>query len=151
MPAMSDKNCGCNELLEQYKLYVEMADRVSDRRERTNRFYTSLLSALIALVPILQSKKMLSPLLLMAISLLGMALCFVWHRNIESYRILNSGKFAVIHKMEKDLPCQCYADEWKILKEKGYKRLTKVEQLVPIITGVVFLTAFVGSLVYLFR
>lgn len=127
-----------------------MADRVSDRRERTNRFYTSLLSALIALVPILQSKGMLSPLLLIAISILGMALCFVWHRNIESYRILNSGKFAVIHEVEKRLPCQCYADEWKILKEKGYKRLTKVEQMVPIITGAVFLLAFLGTIIYLF-
>ena len=29
-------------LIEQYKLYVEMADRVSARRAQTNRFYISL-------------------------------------------------------------------------------------------------------------
>jgi len=37
-------------LIEQYKLYVEMTDRISDRRERTNRFYISLLSVLLALL-----------------------------------------------------------------------------------------------------
>ena len=30
-------------LIEQYKMYVEMADRVSARRADTNKFYISLL------------------------------------------------------------------------------------------------------------
>lgn len=37
-------------LLDQYKLCVEMADRVSSRRIQTNQFYLSLLSALLAIV-----------------------------------------------------------------------------------------------------
>ena len=32
-------------LLEQYKLYVEMTDRVSQRRERSNQFFITLLQA----------------------------------------------------------------------------------------------------------
>lgn len=32
-------------LIEQYKLYVEMADRISARRAETNKFYISLLTA----------------------------------------------------------------------------------------------------------
>ncbi|NPA80723.1 MAG: hypothetical protein GXO29_06720 [Thermotogae bacterium] len=146
MPDMSDRNCGCNDLLEQYKLYVEMADRVSDRRERTNRFYISLLSALMALIPILQSREMLSPVLLALLAALGMALCFIWYRNLESYRRLNSAKFAVIHEMEKRLPCQCYSREWEMLKRKGYRRLTEVEQRIPLLTGVIFLLLFLVSL-----
>jgi hypothetical protein len=37
-------------LLEQYNLYVEMADRITTRRAQTNRFYISLLSGLLALL-----------------------------------------------------------------------------------------------------
>jgi hypothetical protein len=37
-------------LMEQYKICVEMADRVSVRRNQANSFYISLLSALIALL-----------------------------------------------------------------------------------------------------
>ena len=37
-------------LLEQYKLYVEMADRISQRRDHANRFYASAVSAIVALL-----------------------------------------------------------------------------------------------------
>ena len=40
-------------LLEQYKLYVEMADRVSQRRDQSNRFYVTIISALVALLVVL--------------------------------------------------------------------------------------------------
>ena len=42
-----------NHLLEQYKLYVEMADRVSQRRDQSNRFYVTIVSALAAIVVII--------------------------------------------------------------------------------------------------
>jgi hypothetical protein len=37
-------------LLEEYKLYVQMADNVSARRAQANQFYISVLSALLAVV-----------------------------------------------------------------------------------------------------
>ena len=37
-------------LLEQYKLYLEMADRISSRRQSANSFFLSLNTALVALV-----------------------------------------------------------------------------------------------------
>ena len=39
-----------NKNLEIYKLHAEMADRVTQRRLQTNRFYISLLTGLIALL-----------------------------------------------------------------------------------------------------
>ncbi|MCK4735084.1 MAG: hypothetical protein KAT65_21710, partial [Methanophagales archaeon] len=47
-------------LLEQYKLYVEMADRISTRRAQTNRFYISLLSGLLALLSIVVGRNIFS-------------------------------------------------------------------------------------------
>ena len=140
-------------LLEQYKLYVEMADRVSDRRERTNRFYISLLSVLLALLSIVFGRNILDEfqtVVFLTIGVLGLGLCVLWNINIRSYRQLNSGKFKVIHEMEQNLPFSCYDREWKILGEgkeaKTYLQLTRVEQYVPVILAVPYLLLFIYSL-----
>ena len=140
-------------LLEQYKLYVEMADRISDRRERSNRFYISLLSALLALLSIIVGRNILNGLqtvVFMTIGILGLGLCSLWIINIRSYRQLNSGKFKVIHEMEQNLPFNCYDREWEILGEgkepKSYLQLTRVEQYIPIILAIPYLLLFLYSL-----
>ena len=85
-------------LLEQYKLYVEMADRVSQRRDQSNRFYVTIVSALAAIVVIIArfgvpANGALLEVAFLVIGLFGFALSIVWHFNIRSYRILNSAKF----------------------------------------------------------
>jgi len=138
-------------LLEQYKLYVEMADKISERRMQTNKFYISLLSGLLALLSILVSVGKLNQTLIFAlVSILGIALCVLWYINIRSYRCLNSGKFKVIHEIEQELPFRCYDREWEILgrgkKVKKYLQLTRVEQYVPFILAIPYLLFFIYSL-----
>ncbi|MGB2842620.1 MAG: hypothetical protein WBC40_09135 [Halobacteriota archaeon] len=140
-------------LLEQYKLYVEMADRISARRAQSNRFYISLLSALLALLSILINRNLWNNIqnaIFLAVAILGLALCFLWYVNINSYRQLNSGKFKVIHELEQHLPFKCYDREWQILGEgeerKKYLQLTHVEQFVPFVLAVPYLLLFVYSI-----
>lgn len=130
-------------LLEQYKLYVEMMDRVSARRGQANTFYISLLSGLLALLSLVIDKKLFSgnqAIVLLATAILGLALCYVWYANINSYKQLSSLKFKVINEIETYLPFPCYLREWEILKEENkiwqYKRLTKVEKYVPFILAI---------------
>ena len=69
-------------LIEQYKLYVEMADRVSTRRAQTNRFYISLLSGLLALLSIVVTREVFNGILsviFVAVGILGIVLCFLWY------------------------------------------------------------------------
>lgn len=141
-------------MLEQYKLYVEMADRVSSRRAQTHRFYISLLSILLVLLSIVASIGRFSEILdiiLLAIAILGVILCAVWWVNIRSYRQLNSGKFEVIHEMERELPIAAYDKEWEILgrgKQAGkYLQLTRVEQWVPLLLSIPYLLLLVYSVV----
>jgi len=141
-------------LLEQYKLYVEMADRISKRRMQTNKFYISLLSGLLALLSILVSMgKFNQTVIFIIISLLGIALCTLWHINIRSYRQLNSGKFKVIHEMEQYLPFPCYYKEWELLgegKEKSkYLQLTRVEKYIPLILAIPYIILFLYTLMLL--
>jgi hypothetical protein len=130
-----------------------MADRISNRRFQTNRFYISLLSGLIALLSIVVGREIFSDfhtIVLMVVAVLGLALCFLWNINICSYRQLNSGKFNVIREMEQHLPFPCYKKEWEILGEgresKRYLKLTRVEQYVSIILAIPYILLLVYSL-----
>ena len=151
------KNYGSNfkaHILDQYKLYVEMTDRVSSRRVQIASFYISILSALLALLPIISNKDLFQKpqiFVLLAISVLGLCLCLAWFANINSYKQLNSLKFKVIHEMEAFLPFACYEREWQILKEnknrRRYFRLTAVEQYIPVILSVPYVCLFIYSFI----
>jgi hypothetical protein len=145
-------------LLEQYKLYVEMADRVSSRRVQMASFYTSILSALLALLSITSNKELFQgpqSFVLLTVAILGLSLCLAWAANINSYKQLNSLKFKVIHEMETYLPFPCYDKEWEILKEdknrRRYLRLTAIEQYIPMILAVPYLCLFVYSLIKILK
>ena len=140
-------------LVEQYKLYVEMADRISARRADTNKFYISLLTALLVILSIVVEKSILSNVqgfVFIAIAILGVALCLVWVVNIRSYSQLNTGKFKVIHDMEKQLPYPCYDREWEILgrgsDRRKYFQLSRIEQYVPLLLAIPYLLLLVYSL-----
>jgi len=118
-------------LLEQYKLAVEMADRISARREGANKIFLSANSIIFAF---LATQTEFSTVHIL-ITVFGSLLCFVWASIIKNYRSLNSAKYAVIHEMEEKLPWKVYTDEWQKLKngkdKKVYAKLTVVEKKLP--------------------
>ncbi len=138
-------------LIEQYKLYVEMADRVSQRRDQSNRFYVALLGALAAILVIAarfvlsdggEAVKFITAAFLIS-GVFGAAISIIWLVNIRSYRTLNSAKFQVIHELEKEIPFDGYAKEWDILRppdgSRKYLQLTIIEQFVPVLVCITFL------------
>ena len=134
-------------LLEQYKLFVEMADRVSQRRDQSNRFYVTFVSAIAGLLMVLArfgtSVNGIWPVVFLISGLLGTALSFIWFLNIKSYRTLNSAKFEIINDLERQLPYQGYSKEWELLRpatgSPKYLQLTRIEQLVPAVIILLFL------------
>ncbi|CAM9873108.1 unnamed protein product [Ectocarpus fasciculatus] len=140
-----------HQLLEQYKLYVEMADRVSQRRQAANRFYISLLSALGGLNLLLEKfLETSTDTILWAV--LTIIISVLWWFNINSYRQLNSGKFKVIHEMEQQLPFACYDKEWEHLgrgkQNKLYRQLSKVEGYVPLLISIATLIYLLIKLIF---
>ncbi|THD06661.1 RipA family octameric membrane protein [Rhodanobacter lindaniclasticus] len=135
-------------LLDQYKLYVEMADRISQRRTSANTYFLSVNSAILAFAGYLTSKDSTDYLWLMAIA--GILLCVLWFNIITSYRDLNTAKWEVVQQIEERLPISPYAAEWDAV-ERGrnprlYRPLSHIERVVPwIFVGlhlVVFAKAF---------
>ena len=140
-------------LLEQYKLYVDITDKISARRNQMNSFYISLLSGLLALIYIANEKKLdpqfQSPILLAVVAILGLILCVLWYLNIKSYKQLNSGRFKVIYEMEQYLPFACYEQEWYILRKDksqgGYLTQTSIEQYIPLALAIPYLRLLIYS------
>jgi hypothetical protein len=137
-------------LIEQYKLYVKLTDNTTVQRGNTNKFYITVLSGLLAILSFFIKNNFPNTMILI-VSLLGIFLCYTWYMHIKSYKQLNSGRFKVIHEIEKQLPYCCFQEEWKYL-EKGngekYTRLTQVEQKVPIYLGLPYL---IIAFYYLFK
>lgn len=142
-------------LLEQYKLYVQMADKISDRRADANKFFMSLLTGLIALLSVVIQfcgAAALQQAILFIIGVVGILLCYTWHVTLRSYKQLNSGKFKVIHLLEQQLPFSSYDVEWQFL-ERGenpqvYIPLTRVEQYIPKLFGILYVVLLAAG-VYL--
>ncbi len=120
-------------LLDQYKLYVEMADRISQRRATANSYFLSVNSAILAFVGYLTAKDSSEFLWLLGIA--GVSLSWLWHSTITAYRNLNTAKWSVVHEIEKRLPISPYAAEWEAV-ERGknstlYTPMSDIERRVP--------------------
>ncbi len=141
-------------IMEQYKIYVEMADRISARRNLANTFFLTLHTVSLGALGITYDKihyierKGLIVLPLIAV----LALCYAWFRIVKSYRQINTAKYKVVGLMEERLPSSPYwLAEWKALGEgknsELYTPLTQVEKWVPIIFAVIYI---LGALIFVF-
>jgi hypothetical protein len=132
-------------LLEQYKLYVELADRNSTRRLETNQFYVTVISALLAAFAFILENAAFVELrlgLVITICVLSLLLCILWYANIRAFRLLSEQKYKVIHEMEARLPYPCFKREWDFLTQgRGtrYALFTTVERWVPFLLLIPFL------------
>lgn len=145
-----------NQLIDIYKIHVELTNNVSNRRTTTNRFYQVFLSGLIVIFSaILQNKNGESVKFLDGVSIelimvvlggLGMWLSFIWLISVNSYLQLNSRKYEVLKQLEDELEYQFFQHEWELLgreKNKTYKYLSFPELLAPIVFFLFFLFIFI--------
>lgn len=121
-------------LFEQYKLYVEMMDRVSSRRLTANSYFLSVNTALLGVVAYVSKD---TQTYLWVLGVAGIVLCWLWFAIIRSYSDLNTVKFSIIHAIEKRLPLNLFAAEWTAAGRgkdpKRYHPLTHLEKGVPFV------------------
>ena len=145
---MSQDNGNNSDLLEIYKLHVELSDRVSQRREGANRFYAGLLT--FVGISIGAAYKMGNAPLLLVAETAGLCVSISWLVVIKSYRDLNAGKFKILQEMENSFRYRFFQREWKALgmnkKKKRYVRLTHAEMCLPVAFLCLFVTLVVVTL-----
>jgi hypothetical protein len=132
-------------LIEQYKVYVEMADRISQRRGTTNTFFLTFNTTIVAALAGFYQHVPAN--ISLAFYLAASVMAITWAILLRSYRNLNTAKFKVIGELEKRLPAQIfYAAEWKALGEgKDYRKyvpLSLIETLVPLMFFAIYIYLF---------
>jgi hypothetical protein len=123
-----------------------MADRISERRGTANNFFLTANTLLISIFGVVVGKDALSTdstgIWFPLFALSGLAFSIAWFYIVKSYRQLNSGKFKVIHEIEKHLPLALYKGEWKALGEGRdpnlYRPLTHIEKYAPMTFGLIY-------------
>ncbi|WP_329442564.1 hypothetical protein [Streptomyces canus] len=140
--------------LEQYKLYVEMADRVSARRGLANTFFLTLNTAIFTAIGASWKGQLTIPAWLLLFPLVALLVqCGAWFFLVRSYRQLNTAKYTVIGALEERLPASPYWNaEWKALGEgknkAKYWSMTHLEQWVPLVFATAYLAAFIAAAAY---
>ena len=144
-------------LLEQYKLFVELMDKVSERRQNANNYFLTINAFLVSLFGVLanftSTGTLGSKIWSFLVPVAGLLVCITWVAIIKSFRQLNAGKFQIIHELETALPAALFDAEWKVLGEgtgAQYTPTTRVEVLVPRIFAGLYLVLVVYGIVALF-
>jgi hypothetical protein len=139
-------------VLEQYKIYVDLMDRMSARRLSTNEFFLAVNTALITLLgAAVVGFEHLQVAWVFFVAIAGLTLCFCWYRMVRSYKQLNTVKFKVIRELEAHLPFALFDMEWELLGKgkvpKTYLPFTSVEGKIPwVFAGLYFVLTLWSTL-----
>ena len=142
---MEEKNL----IFQQYKLYSEQKESFITRSFAINRFYLCLAIILLVLVNIFKGVMFAYMLPLSALmSIVGIGTTILWWMNMDSYNMLIKIKFAkVLEQIEKQLPVQPYADEYKGIEEfRTNKKMFLFSDMQTAFAVLIFLMFFVSLL-----
>jgi hypothetical protein len=135
-------------LFEQYKMYVESAEKISERRVSANNYLLTVNAFLVTLLGLLTASPYKGVWTIL-VSLAGILVSFTWYRITISYRDLNTVKFKVIHEIEQEMPAALYDYEWHKAQEgqgKVYHPLTHLERWVPVFFMLLYVVLMVIGL-----
>jgi hypothetical protein len=138
-------------LMEQYKLYVEMADRASFRRTLINLFFLIVNILIISLVALGLSRTTSElSMVLMLMPFLGLiAICYCWWRLVRYFRHMVTIKDKVIGELEKRLPSSpIWKAEQDAIQRKGAQNpLKRMEVYMPYTFAILYIAIYIYLLV----
>jgi len=144
--------------LEQYKIMVSSTEKVTDSRLKVNNLFLTVSSTIISIGFVLgKTFGFTIPVLIgmLVLTSLALLISYSWEKLINSYALLNQGKFRVIDKIEKQLRTNMFEDEWEILTEdieykpnsETEKTIVKYFRIFVIILGILELI-YLGYLIF---
>jgi hypothetical protein len=141
-----------DQLMQMYMQYLNMADRISDRRGTANSFFLTLNTGIVgAYATFNDSIDKTSSMALLAMLIALMSVCVTWAWLLRSYRTLNRAKFAVVGMLEKRLPASPFDAEWVALGKSGswwiHAPLTPIELFVPLTFFSLYAVYFIALVV----
>ncbi len=143
---------------EQYKIMVSSTEKVTDSRLKVNNLFLTVSSTIISIGFVLgKTFGFTIPVVIgmLVLTALALLISYSWEKLINSYALLNQGKFRVIDKIEKQLRTNMFEDEWKILTQEikykpnseTEKKIVKYFRVFVIILGILEIV-YLGYLIF---
>lgn len=133
-------------LIEQYKVYVEMYDRITARRSLANTFFLTLHAILISALGLsLRNTDSLNGVGLLLFPLLGLlVLVYAWWRLVQYYRRVSNAKERVIGQLERRLPSSpSWKAEQKMMQiDRPYNALRRMEITLPFVFAALYIFTY---------
>lgn len=122
------------EKIDIYKLCIDMADKTSERRLKTNAFIIAINTGLISLNSYLSTAGLSQTAWSSIICLVCIIVNLYWMFLVSTYKKINEAKYETINKIENDnnFPFKPFNEEHDYLKSKCYFHLTSIERLIPL-------------------
>ena len=118
-------------LLEQYKIMVGSTEKVTEQRLKVNNLFLTVTSTILSITFVFGKAlgfSIAGTIGMFILTFFAFLITFFWEKLIKSYGKLNSGKFIVIDRIEKQLRTNMFENEWKVLTEEiRYEPNTKTE------------------------
>jgi hypothetical protein len=121
-------------LIEQYKALVGDVGNIGTRYATANRFYLSIVSALIGVVAFTESGKLFEQVdlvLILVVAAFAIVICRLWIKTLQFYQGLFGVKLQLLGEMETNLAFPAYAREFQLMKDRGVSPLIENEIWVP--------------------
>ena len=132
---------------------VSSTEKVTDSRLKVNNLFLTVSSTIISIGFVLgKTFGFTIPVIIgmLVLTALALLISYSWEKLIDSYALLNEGKFRVIDKIEKQLRTNMFEDEWKILtQEIKYKPNSETEKNIVQYFRVFIIILGVLELIYL--
>lgn len=139
--------------IEQYKIMVSSTEKVTDARSKVNNLFFTITSTILSVSFIIVKTyefKLISIAATIVMTILAFTTTYFWEKLILSYGKLNTGKFKLVDRLEKELRTNMFEEEWKILtSEIKYQSNTKTEtEVIKAFRGFI-ITLFILEVIYL--
>lgn len=120
--------------LENYKIFMESAEKNSDRRVTQNNIYLTINLAFISFL-CTQNLDLKHNIVVLGV---GLLICIIWFLTIINYSKRNKVKFDIINESEYG---KLYKEEWKRISI--LTPLTTYEKFSSIIFGLLYIALFI--------
>jgi len=144
-------------LFEQYKLLIDSAHRIEERRKDSNTIFITINSILTPfLIKFYEVKEltMQNILLLSLLILLGIFICADWLRIIASFKNLNYINYSLIQTFEKHLPSSIFSlrATMQVAGSASHRANVILEQetIIPKLFIGIYITCFIVK-IYFFK
>ena len=141
-----------NDLLEQYKIYVELMDRINERIQRSYYAFLTVNSAIVGGIGYFQIHNAYDSVFayipLAIISYLALMFCLAWSISIKTLRRLYEKRFKIIDLIEERLPLSLFNAELMLLEDENDSKSKAVYARMETITLSLFLFLYIISFGY---